>query len=535
MQTPTAPGAAALALRLPHRVEDALADAFERAIGAAEMIELGGQRVLRVRVLAAAALQDQLHFDVVALPLIEVDDGRARPEVVAGVLAGDRVDGVGPQLAAPRRLGDRLADLLPQPDLVGADRHLDLERRHARVLADRPFAACGLVDVLRDDRQRLARARRRLLGRDAPVPIAARTSGGRSVEVFMISWTMLSRKCGSMRSSIIRGSGMQLRASSAILSASVRVPADGVLRRADAARGRELPHQRPHGAARPRHRHRADQEGRGAKPTARSAGSPPTSPARSSRAADEVLAGRLRDQFVVDVYQAGAGTSHNMNANEVLANRAAELLGGARGELHARAPERSRQHGPVHQRRVPDGDAAGAAGDACRWLRPRRAQLAAASKTKAAQFAQRPQDRPHAPAGRRADHARPGVRRLCGQRRARRATTSTRAAEQLLELNLGATAVGTGLNAGDDYTQHAIATFSRVHGDCRCVPRANRFRVTQSMGDVLAVSGALRRLAVEVGKVASRPAAAQHGAARRASPRSSCRPCSRDRPSCPAR
>jgi aspartate ammonia-lyase len=50
------------------------------------------------------------------------------------------------------------------------------------------------------------------------------------------------------------------------------------------------------------------------------------------RAADEVLSGALRDQFVVDVYQAGAGTSHNMNANEVLANRAAELLGGARGE-----------------------------------------------------------------------------------------------------------------------------------------------------------------------------------------------------------
>src|SRR5919108_4679696 len=49
-------------------------------------------------------------------------------------------------------------------------------------------------------------------------------------------------------------------------------------------------------------------------------------------AADEVLAGQLRDQFVVDVYQAGAGTSHNMNVNEVLANRAAELLGGVRGE-----------------------------------------------------------------------------------------------------------------------------------------------------------------------------------------------------------
>src|ERR687889_841571 len=49
-------------------------------------------------------------------------------------------------------------------------------------------------------------------------------------------------------------------------------------------------------------------------------------------AADEILGGRLRDQFVVDVYQAGAGTSHNMNANEVLANRAAEILGAPRGE-----------------------------------------------------------------------------------------------------------------------------------------------------------------------------------------------------------
>src|SRR6186713_985014 len=50
-----------------------------------------------------------------------------------------------------------------------------------------------------------------------------------------------------------------------------------------------------------------------------------------TEAVDEVLAGRLRDQFVVDVYQAGAGTSHNMNTNEVIANRAAEMLGESRG------------------------------------------------------------------------------------------------------------------------------------------------------------------------------------------------------------
>src|SRR4051812_48074775 len=49
------------------------------------------------------------------------------------------------------------------------------------------------------------------------------------------------------------------------------------------------------------------------------------------RAADEILAGQHRDQFIVDVYQAGAGTSHNMNCNEVLANRANEILGSARG------------------------------------------------------------------------------------------------------------------------------------------------------------------------------------------------------------
>lgn len=50
-------------------------------------------------------------------------------------------------------------------------------------------------------------------------------------------------------------------------------------------------------------------------------------------ACDEILGGKLRDWFVVDVYQAGAGTSHNMNANEVIANRAVELLGGQKGGL----------------------------------------------------------------------------------------------------------------------------------------------------------------------------------------------------------
>jgi aspartate ammonia-lyase len=82
------------------------------------------------------------------------------------------------------------------------------------------------------------------------------------------------------------------------------------------------------------------------------------------------------------------------------------------------------------------------------------------------------------------------------------AAALSREAAQLHELNLGATAVGTGLNAGDDYTRAAVRRLAASTG-LPLRPARNHFRVTQSMGDVLAFSGALRRLAVEVNKVAS--------------------------------
>jgi aspartate ammonia-lyase len=85
---------------------------------------------------------------------------------------------------------------------------------------------------------------------------------------------------------------------------------------------------------------------------------------------------------------------------------------------------------------------------------------------------------------------------------ARGADDVEHASAQLRELNLGATAVGTGLNAGDDYTQLAVRNLSRYTG-IELLPARNRFRVTQSMGDVLAYSGAMRRLSVELSKVAS--------------------------------
>ncbi len=152
-------GTAALPLRLPDGVEDALPDAVERAIGSPEMWKLDRHRVLGVGVLAAAALEDQLDLDVGLFPLIEMNDWRARPEVVARVLAGDGVDGVRPELAAARGFGDRLTDLLPHPDLVRAERDLHLEGGHPGVLADGAFAVGGEIDVLRDDGQRLRCAR----------------------------------------------------------------------------------------------------------------------------------------------------------------------------------------------------------------------------------------------------------------------------------------------------------------------------------------------------------------------------------------
>jgi aspartate ammonia-lyase len=217
-------------------------------------------------------------------------------------------------------------------------------------------------------------------------------------------------------------------------------------------------------------------------------------------AADEVIAGRLRDQFVVDVYQAGAGTSHNMNANEVLANRAAELLGGRRGEY-------SRVHPNDHVNMS----------QSTNDVFPTATRLALLAMVPALL------ERARALAGSLDAHARRLARVLktgrthlqdavpitLGQELggyaanvAQAADDLERTASQLAELNLGATAVGTGLNAGDGYTRRAVASLARATG-LRVRPARNRFRVTQSMGDVLAYSGALRRLAVEVNRVAS--------------------------------
>jgi len=217
-------------------------------------------------------------------------------------------------------------------------------------------------------------------------------------------------------------------------------------------------------------------------------------------AADDILAGRLRDQFVVDVYQAGAGTSHNMNANEVLANRAAEILGQPRGTYsrvhpndHVNMGQSTNDVFPAATRLallLGNGALVQAARDLADSLDRKARQFASILKT-----------------GR--THLQDAVPITLGQEFGGYAACIGRggddvaaASNQLLELNLGATAVGTGLNAGDDYRRSVIDNLRR-YTNLALKPAENLFRVTQSMGDVLAYSGAMRRLAVELNKVAN--------------------------------
>ena len=218
------------------------------------------------------------------------------------------------------------------------------------------------------------------------------------------------------------------------------------------------------------------------------------------RAADEILAGGLRDQFVVDVYQAGAGTSHNMNTNEVLANRASELLGGRRGEYTLVHPNDHVNMGQSTNDVYPTATRLALLLGHDRLVAAARG-LSAALAVKAQAFA------PVLKVGR--THLQDAVPMTLGQEFGGYAACIERGADdvahastQLRELNLGATAVGTGLNAGDDYAALAIGNLAALTG-LTLAPAADRFRVTQSMGDVLAYSGAMRRLAVELAKVAS--------------------------------
>lgn len=217
-------------------------------------------------------------------------------------------------------------------------------------------------------------------------------------------------------------------------------------------------------------------------------------------AADEILKGGLQDQFVVDVFQAGAGTSHNMNANEVLANRAIELLGGRKGEYKIVSP-----HDHVNMGQSTNDTYPTFIRVACSQLAKPLTQALASLKQA---FDEKAKEFDNIVKSGRTHLQDAGAIRL-GQEFAAWRTiiaddlrTIEQSLDKLLELNLGGTAVGTGLNADPKFVELSVQKLSEYTGSKFRVAR-DYAAIMQSMGDFTEFSGALRTLSVDLTKIAN--------------------------------
>lgn len=218
-------------------------------------------------------------------------------------------------------------------------------------------------------------------------------------------------------------------------------------------------------------------------------------------AADEVIDGRLNAHFVVDPIQAGAGTSHNMNVNEVIANRANEHLGYA---LNApNKPVHPNDH--VNMAQSTNDTIPTAIRLGCLWrldeLLATLDRLAAALREKSREFGD------VVKSGR--THLQDAVPVRLGQEFGAYARSVERNREKLLQaaeglrrLGIGGTATGTGLNAHPEYHSRMVATLSRLT-NLELHESDNLFESMQSMADPVYFSGALRTLAQDLTRIAN--------------------------------
>ncbi len=218
------------------------------------------------------------------------------------------------------------------------------------------------------------------------------------------------------------------------------------------------------------------------------------------RAADEVLGGAHRDHFVVDPYQAGAGTSHNMNCNEVLANRANELLGGRRGDYQPVHPNDHVNMAQSTNDVIPTAIRLAA-------LASLPVLLEALGRLSRALLAKGEEFDDILKSGR--THLQDATPIRLGQEFAayghtvaRNGERLARAADDLRDLGIGGTAVGTGLNAEPRYPGLMIGHLRRITG-LELREGGDRVQLMQSLGDVAAFSGAVRTCAADLGKIAS--------------------------------
>jgi aspartate ammonia-lyase len=218
------------------------------------------------------------------------------------------------------------------------------------------------------------------------------------------------------------------------------------------------------------------------------------------QAAQEVIDGKLDGEFVVDVFQAGAGVSLHMNANEVIANRANQLLGAGLGTYAKVHPNDHVNYGQSTNDVFPTAMRVSAL-LALDDLYPVVIGLAGGFDQKAEEF------REVLKAGR--THMQDAVPITLGQEVAayavamRKALASlARAAEGLRELGLGGSAVGTGLNTDPAYRVKAVANLARIAG-VELRPAEDLRWAMQSCGCMAEVSGALRGLALELVRISN--------------------------------
>jgi aspartate ammonia-lyase len=216
-------------------------------------------------------------------------------------------------------------------------------------------------------------------------------------------------------------------------------------------------------------------------------------------AADEILQGNLRDQFVVDVYQAGAGTSHHMNVNEVLANRALELLGDVKGNYQRVNPNDVVNYGQSTNDVIPTAIRVGGLLAISHTLNPALTNAIAALDQKAVEFSSivksgRTHMQDAVPV--RLGDSFGAFAQILREHQARITTASG----DLTKLGLGGSATGTGLNTHPEYR----STVARILGELIGQPLSvapHLMAAMQSMAPFLNVSGSLRNLAADLVKI----------------------------------
>ncbi|MBD2018139.1 aspartate ammonia-lyase [Microcoleus sp. FACHB-53] len=217
------------------------------------------------------------------------------------------------------------------------------------------------------------------------------------------------------------------------------------------------------------------------------------------QAADEILQGKFRDQFVVDVYQAGAGTSHHMNINEVLANRALELLGEEKGNYKRVSPNDHVNYGQSTNDVIPTAIRIGGLLALEHSLYPALSDAVTALDNKADEF----QD--IVKSGRTHMQDAVPVRlgesfRAWAQILSEHMNRIERASEDLMVLGLGGSAAGTGLNTHPQYRQRVAQILSElIDKPLRTTPHL--MAAMQSMAPFVSVSGSLRNLAQDCVKI----------------------------------